>query len=147
MNWQSFLLEQLKRHEGLRLKPYKCSAGVWTIGYGHTKGVTKDSPAITRQEAEDLLMEDMQDAIGDARRLCPCFHNLAPARKVVVSNMAFNLGYVKLSKFKRTLAALCAGDYKSTALYMLDSLWARQVGNRAKELANLMSVGKLPDGS
>ncbi len=48
----------LKRHEGLRLKAYLCSAGVLTIGYGHT-GHVNPSQQITIEEAEQLLREDV----------------------------------------------------------------------------------------
>lgn len=53
--------ELLKRFEGLRLTAYQCSAGVWTIGYGHTKGV-KEGDVITETEAESMLTEDVKDA-------------------------------------------------------------------------------------
>jgi lysozyme len=49
----------IQRFEGLRLKAYKCSAGVWTIGYGHTKGV-REGQTITEAEAENLLREDLR---------------------------------------------------------------------------------------
>ena len=52
-------IELIKQFEGLRLKAYQCSAGVWTIGYGHTKGV-KQGQTITEQEAERLLKEDLR---------------------------------------------------------------------------------------
>ena len=53
------LVEQLKQWEGLRLKAYKCPAGVWTIGYGHTKGVTP-TMRITEKQATSLLAEDLR---------------------------------------------------------------------------------------
>ena len=45
--------------EGLRLKAYKCPKGVWTIGYGHTKGV-KEGDIITKEKALNLLKEDIE---------------------------------------------------------------------------------------
>lgn len=141
MHWKDYLIHQLKRHEGFRAKPYRCTSGVWTIGYGHTDGITSDTPPIPMDIAEELLYEDAEIAIADARAVCPCFDRLAPARKVVVANMAFNLGRRKLSQFKRTLAAICSEDYQSAALYMMDSLWARQVKGRASRLAQMMSTG------
>ena len=48
--------------EGLELKAYQCSAGVWTIGYGHTGDVTPDD-TVTEEEALNLLEKDMTDAI------------------------------------------------------------------------------------
>lgn len=143
MNWERYLLNQLKRHEGFRSRPYRCTAGVWTIGYGHTHGVRPDTPPIPQDIAEQLLFDDMQQAIDDARAVCPCFNQLDPARKVVIANMAFNLGRSRLAQFKNTLGFVCAGDYKNAALNMLKSKWATQVGQRARELANIMSTGIL----
>lgn len=55
-------------HEGLRLEAYLCPAGVWTIGYGHTKGA-KPGMTITRQRAEALLKEDLLTAENTVNRL------------------------------------------------------------------------------
>lgn len=52
-------LNLIKRYEGCRLKAYKCPAGVWTIGYGHTRGV-KDGMTITQAIADQLLIEDVK---------------------------------------------------------------------------------------
>jgi lysozyme len=52
------LISKLKEYEGLRLNAYKCPAGVWTIGYGHTSGVNKGD-VITASQAEALLREDL----------------------------------------------------------------------------------------
>ena len=51
-------LDLIKKYEGLRLEAYKCPAGVWTIGYGHTKGVIKGMK-ISKEEAEELLKQDV----------------------------------------------------------------------------------------
>lgn len=48
----------IKRFEGLRLTAYQCTAGVWTIGYGHTSGV-KPTNTITPAQAEQYLQEDI----------------------------------------------------------------------------------------
>lgn len=49
----------IKKFEGCRLKAYKCAAGVWTIGYGHTNGV-KSTNVITQEKAEELLKKDLE---------------------------------------------------------------------------------------
>lgn len=49
----------IKRYEGCRLKAYKCPAGVWTIGYGHTKGV-RSNMIITQEDADNLLKQDLE---------------------------------------------------------------------------------------
>ena len=51
-------IELIKSHEGLRLNAYKCPAGVWTIGYGHTSGVAPGMKII-EANAENLLKEDL----------------------------------------------------------------------------------------
>ena len=51
-------LNLIKKYEGLRLKAYQDSVGVWTIGYGHTRGV-KPGMTITTTIAEELLREDI----------------------------------------------------------------------------------------
>lgn len=52
-------LELIKGFEGLRLEAYKCSAGIWTIGYGHTKGVKRGQ--CTNEQAEKWLFDEVQD--------------------------------------------------------------------------------------
>ena len=51
-------LALIKKFEGCKLKSYKCSAGVWTIGYGHTGGVL-ETDVITQDDADKLLEEDI----------------------------------------------------------------------------------------
>lgn len=49
----------IKEFEGLRLKAYKCPGGVWTIGYGHTKGITAGI-SVTEDQAEEFLCKDIE---------------------------------------------------------------------------------------
>lgn len=49
----------IKEYEGLHLTPYRCPAGIWTIGYGHTRTV-KSGMTITKNEADKLLSDDLQ---------------------------------------------------------------------------------------
>ena len=51
-------LDLIKKHEGCRLKAYKCPADVWTIGYGSTSGVT-EGMEITQAEADERLRKDV----------------------------------------------------------------------------------------
>jgi lysozyme len=51
-------LALIKKFEGCELEAYKCPAGVWTIGYGHTKDV-KEGDKINKDEADYLLQEEM----------------------------------------------------------------------------------------
>ena len=60
-------LNLIKKWEGLRLKAYKCSAGKWTIGYGHTTGVTKNLTCI-QEQADAWLYTDCQSAMDAVNR-------------------------------------------------------------------------------
>jgi lysozyme len=53
-------------------------------------------------------------------------------------NMMFNMGLGRFAKFKATIAHLRAGDFEHAAAEALDSLWAAQVGPRAKRVTELM---------
>lgn len=60
----------IKQHEGLRLEAYRCPAGVFTIGYGHTAGVRRGD-VIDAQRAEQLLAEDLRGVEAIVSRECP----------------------------------------------------------------------------
>ena len=52
-------IDLIKKFEGCRLEAYKCPAGIWTIGYGHTKDV-QNGQKITQAQAEEFLIEDLK---------------------------------------------------------------------------------------
>lgn len=129
----------LRYDEGLQLTPYKCSAGHWTIGYGHKLTQAEMCVKhITLEQAEKLLLEDTVKAICDARVVCENFDTLSLPRKNVLVNMAFNLGRHELKKFKKFLTALQAYDYDAATAEMIKSKWFRQTGARARRLIGLM---------
>jgi lysozyme len=131
------LWEQLIQHEGLRLKPYRCSAGKLTIGIGRNI----EDVGITEEEALVLLGNDISRVIAEIDKKIPAFSSLDEIRKRVLVDMCFNLGISRLMKFRRMLAALEAGDYAQAAVEMMDSRWARQVGSRAERLKYMMKTG------
>lgn len=133
------ITSDLKRDEGLRLKPYYDSVDKQTIGYGRNL----DDVGITAREAEILLENDIARAIDDLNRALSWWHSLPEPQQRGLLNMAFNLGLTKLLKFKKMLAALEAGDGNLAALEALDSVWAGQVGDRAKRIATLYRIGDL----
>lgn len=135
-------IELIKKHEGLRLKPYLCTEGRTTIGYGRNI----QDKGITQKEADMLLLNDLNDAERDARVLCYGFDILTEARQAALVDMALNLGFARLKGFKNFLAAVNAKNYKVAAEEMLDSRWAKQVGDRATELSELMKTGEWKNG-
>ncbi len=130
---------QLVRHKGLRLKPYRCTAGKLTIGIGRNL----DDRGISQREAYVLLENDIQNCEKQLLDEIPEIYNaLDEVRKSVLLNMCFNLGIKGLLEFKNTLAFIAAGDWERAANGMLASKWAKQVGKRAIELSELMRKGK-----
>jgi lysozyme len=57
-------LELIKSFEDFETEPYQDEGGVWTIGYGHTHGVTENTPSITEPEAAELLRKDLEEFGG-----------------------------------------------------------------------------------
>jgi len=131
--------EQLVRHEGLRLKPYRCTAGKLTIGIGRNL----DDCGISQTEAYVLLENDIQNCEKQLLdEISEIYNALDEVRKSVLLNMCFNLGIGGLLGFNNTLAFIAAGDWERAANGMLASKWAKQVGRRAIELSELMRKGK-----
>lgn len=128
------LIERIKRHEGLRLKPYRCTSGKLTIGYGRNL----EDNGISVAEADSLLNEDIKRCEAECQKALPWFTRLNSTRQGVIVELDFNLGLTRLLGFKKMLAACEQGNYEQAAREMLDSLWARQVGQRAVTLAELM---------
>lgn len=101
-------LELIKRFEGLRLKAYQDSVGVWTIGYGHTRTARKGME-ITPATAEALLKSDLTDAeyAVHSNVKVPLTDNQFSA----LVSFVFNLGAGSLKK-STLLRLLNAGDYR-----------------------------------
>ena len=130
--------EQLISHEGLRLKPYRCTAGKLTIGVGRNL----DDCGISKPEAMVLLDNDILNCETELlEHLLAVYTGLNDTRKAVLVNMCFNLGISSLLGFKNTLAFIIAGDFERAANNMLASKWAKQVGLRAIELSEQMRKG------
>jgi lysozyme len=134
---------QIKRHEGYSGDAYQDSLGFWTWGYGHLIGKTEPSvKTISKADAEMLFEADYQVAVSTARSLLFAWEAIGEARRGAMVNMAFNLGFSKLKQFAKTLSHIEGGRYKEAADEMLNSMWAKQVGSRAVELAAQMRTGE-----
>lgn len=75
----------IRRLESLRLTAYRCPAGIWTIGYGHTQGVVPGM-TITADRAEELLRQDLAPIDAAIPR------TLAPNRRQALASFIFNVG-------------------------------------------------------
>lgn len=135
------LIESLTKHEGLRTLPYEDSVGVLTIGVGHN---LEDRP-LTNRAVQTILEDDIDEAVYELNRIKGYLDfekTLSDVRENVLIEMIFNLGSPRLSKFVKFWAALKDADYETASIEMLDSKWARQVGQRAKTLAEQMRTGE-----
>lgn len=135
------LVELTKRFEGLRLKPYHCSAGKITIGYG--RNLT--DVGISKAEADMMFYSDMLSAEVDAASWLEKYgmkpEDISQNRFYVLTDMMFNMGWSSCLQFKTFMSELKKGHYDDAAKAMLNSKWATQVGSRAITLAGLMKNG------
>lgn len=133
-------IEMLKRHEGCRLFPYKCTAGKTTIGYGRNI----EDTGISIEEADFMLWNDLERCTVELSEKTDYFSSLCEPRQAVLVNMLFNLGWSRFSRFRRMIKAVMCGSFSIASLEMLDSRWAGQVGGRSIELASIMRSGEWP---
>lgn len=131
------LAADLKRDEGLRLKPYADTVGKTTIGYGRNL----DDVGISPTEAEVMLASDMAVVERELDRAYPWWRDLPEGPARGLANMAFNLGLPRLSGFAKMLLALRQGRWSDAAAEALNSRWAAQVGARATRIADLYRAG------
>lgn len=127
----------IKKCEGLESHPYMDTAGKLTIGYGRNL----QDDGITPDEADYLFENDFKQCIDELSKYTWYTEQPVGVRAALV-NMAFNLGVPRLKLFKRMIAALVVKNYTVAALEALNSKWAKQVGDRAKDVALLIREGK-----
>jgi lysozyme len=131
------LAAQLVIDEGLRLKPYKDSVGLLTIGVGRNiEGV-----GISKEEALHLLHNDIDRVCDQLDNLLPWWKQMSERRMQALANFVFNVGITTALTFKNTLALLQTKQYDKAADAMLESKWARQVGARAKRITDMIREG------
>jgi lysozyme len=130
-------MQELVRDEGVRLKPYRCTAGKLTIGVGRNI----DDRGITNAEAMYLLNNDVAICESELTAVLPKWRELSDTRQRVMLNMVFNLGRDRLSKFTMFIGCMKMGDFEGAAKEMMDSAWATQVGQRAVRLRDMMLRG------
>lgn len=111
-------MDFIEAWEGCRLTAYKCPAGIWTIGVGHTQEVTEHDE-ITYEQARDLLRRDLELVKHDLARFINV--GVTQGQFVALVSLAFNVGvsYV-VHQCPRLMRALNAGDAEACAHEFLD---------------------------
>lgn len=108
-------IELIKHFEGCELEAYKCPAGVWTIGYGHIKGV-HEGMKITEHQAEEMLKSELHEYEGYINDYVTVPLNQNQFDAMV--SWVYNLGGGNL-RASTLLKVLNAGDYDGVPAQML----------------------------
>jgi lysozyme len=142
-----FLIEDLKRDEGLRLTAYPdplSGAEPYTIGYGHTGPEVHLDLVWSEEQCNTVLQDDIARAERALDADMPWWRSMCDPRQDALANMCFNMGVGRLSGFHHALAAMQARNYDEAATQMEESAWAKELGDRATRLAALMRTGDRP---
>ena len=136
------LEDRVKRHEGFRNTVYKDTLDKRTVGYGHlcVEDFWEDNKEYEEKFLLTILEHDLKSAIKSAERLCSDCPVLDDQAKEIIVEMVFQLGKTGVSKFRNMWKALGQDppQYDVAATEMLDSRWAKQTPNRAKEMSDHM---------
>ena len=143
------IISLIEYEEGWRDKPYICSEGYPTIGYGFKLGPKGASLkqyqfSIPKQAGVvwmGCLITELTADLADHPRIGPAYRACDDCRRAVLISMAYQMGLDGLAKWKNTLAAIVAQDWDKAAAAMLNSLWAKQTPKRAKRHADQMRSG------
>ncbi|CAB4151553.1 COG3772 Phage-related lysozyme (muraminidase) [uncultured Caudovirales phage] len=130
------LKDWIKKQEAFKSHPYLDTVGKLTIGWGRNiedNGISKD-------EADYLFDNDFARCQRELAPF-PWYVNSPQNVQDALMNMCFNLGIGRLLGFRKMIMALTAKDYTKAAIEALDSKWAEQVGQRAKDVALMMRQG------
>ncbi len=128
-------LEMIKRFEGCRLQAYKCPAGVWTIGYGHTAGV-KQGQVITQAQADAFLIADCQKFADyvDNPAYVPITYSLNDNQRDALISFTYNCGAGSLKMLCKGRTAAQIADkillYDKAAGKVLAGLTKRRKAER-----------------
>lgn len=115
----------IRQFEGCQLKAYKCPAGIWTIGYGHTAGVTAGD-TWTQDKADKMLEQDIGKYRKAVLLACPALED-CPNRLAACISLAYNIG---TGAFASSSVArhINKGNYRAAADAFL--LWVNAGGKR-----------------
>lgn len=147
MNYE-ILKKEIMDDEGVKYEIYLDHLGYPTVGIGHL--IKPDDPEygkpigtkVTDKRVTELFIADAESAIKDCKKLFANFDTIPEDIQHVLVNMMFNLGYTRLSKFKNFKAALDVRNWKKASIEGRDSLWYKQVPNRAKRLMDRLENAK-----
>mgnify|MGYP005873536599 CR=1 FL=1 len=131
---RSLIVQDLKRHEGFVPHAYQDHLGYWTLGTGFLIDQRKGG-AIPQAVNDFWLDYNIIQIESELRQRLTWWVTLSPNRRRAMVNMAYQLGVTGLMRFERMLAALERRDWAAAHAEALDSDWAVQTPERAREVA------------
>lgn len=136
MNKNRFI-KQMRFHEGVRNKVYKDHLGIETIGVGRNLV----DRGLSDEEVDYLLSNDITIVENELDNGLSWWRDLDEVRQRALADLAFNMGLPRLHGFVKMLSALQRRDYHAAADELLDSKYAKQVGERSNRVAEMIRTG------
>lgn len=153
--------------EGHEAHPYQDEEGIWSIGIGHNleangvpPGVLADHPSglpwpaclealqarggLAEREIDLLFNHDLTVAATDLQACLATASLLDPARYAAMIDMAFNLGYARLSLFGTFLSLMASSQYQAAAADLLKTKVTQELPHRYTRLASIINTGAWP---
>ena len=136
------ITDYIIKHEGTEKKGdrhivYQCSSKRWTLGYGRNV----QDRGISEAEALYLLENDIWECFKDLQTIFPEWEQLSHNCRTVLLDMRFQLGATGFRGFKRLIQAIRTGDIEKAIQSIKESLYYKQVPNRANDNINLLREG------
>lgn len=125
-------MEFTEQWEGRRNAVYVCPAGFKTIGVGHRLLKNENFSYLTEDEIDAIYEQDIKTALNDAKSLICNFDDQPMEVRLILVDLAFNLGLTKLTLFEKTLDSCRSMDYITMSDELKDSKWYNQTGHRGK---------------
>ena len=136
MNKMNKIIQLLKKHEGLRLKPYRDTVNKLTIGVGRNL----DDRGISEEEANFLLKNDINICLNELKTIFENFDEFPENIKLVLIDMIFNLGKSRFLTFKKFIKAIKEKDIEKAIYEMTDSRWCSELPSRCKDDQKLLKL-------
>ena len=117
-----------------------CSAGYETIGVG--RNISESGLGISDDEIDYMLNNDINRCREELSKEYFWFNTLDMVRKEALIDLSFNIGQTRLRGFVKALAYMAENNFEKAGDEFYDSRWAKQVGDRALELCQMIKSGE-----
>lgn len=134
---KSDLIKHLRFEEGVRSSAYRDHKGYLTIGVGRLIDARLNG-GLSDDEINYLLGNDLTNVFDELDKHIPWWRDTPSGAQMALSAMCFQMGWPRLSKFKKTLALLKDGEYHAASVEAKDSKWAKQTPERAERVCRMM---------